>query len=178
MGSRPNADVLERKAFRYLGRSEGAKALDCLQKALAVREATLGGASFDVANTLTVMAGIQALHQQDYEAAAPLWRRAIAVYEQLYHAKLGSGDSAECRDLRRGLRGNLENLAVYAHGQGRYSDAVVLFTRAAELAEEGLGSLASGGICNIELYSDALVKQAGVDQPRGSAGQSEIAPPN
>jgi tetratricopeptide (TPR) repeat protein len=164
------AERMDRRAFRSLGRGRSAEAIGHLRKALAVREKTLGKDTIDVANTLTIMAGVFAMHQGNREQAATLWRRAADIYERLGRVQSSDLDDTKLRDIRIGLKGNLENLAVYYYERGDYSDAELFFRRTVDVLREELGSDAWRGICNLRLFSDSLVRQGKDDEFESLAG--------
>ncbi len=163
MSSLSLADALQKRAFDRLGRGRAPDALRDLHRALALRRLSLGEVSFEVANTLTIIASLWAIEQSDAERAATLWQQAIRIYEKL-HSDLLNTDGENTRDVALGLKGNLENLALYWHEKGCYPESERLFRRAMEVLERVFGADASNMLCNNDIFSDVLAKQRNTPQ--------------
>ncbi len=158
------AEMLERRAFRCLAQGSSSRAISHLRWALTIREATRGEESFDAANTLTLMAGVLAMHECNQDAAAPLWLKAVDIYQRVARAGPNANAEKKAQDIRIALKGNLENLAVYYYGRGEFAQAELFFQRAMDVLREQLGSDAGRGICNITMFADSLARQGKGDE--------------
>ena len=129
---------------RYL-KERGAyvEALQLVERALAIREQTLGATHPDVGEILNELA-ILCYLQGKYEQALPLYERALAINEQTQ----GSTHSE--------VAANLNNLAALHYKQGKYEQALPLYERALAINEQTQGSthpLVAANLNNLaELY--------------------------
>ena len=110
--------------YLNLGLYERSAAL--LEKALATREAHLGGEHLDVAKSLARAAELYR-HQVRYAEAEPLYARALAIRE----AALGP-DHPEVAEI-------LKQMAILYRQQSRYTEAEELLQRALKILRQKLG---------------------------------------
>ncbi len=103
------------------------QAIPLAERALALREKTLGAEHPDTANSLDALAMIYR-NKGDYAHAEPLYRRALAIREKT----LGAGhlDTAF----------SLYELAALYHNKGDYAHAEPLYRRALAIREKTLGA--------------------------------------
>jgi CHAT domain-containing protein/Tfp pilus assembly protein PilF len=104
-----------------------ADALPLAERALAIREASLGAHDLAVAESLSDL-GEVLTYKADLARAEPLFRRALAILE----AKLGKDDPAVAELL--------DKLGVLCAGAGRYDEAEAVFVRALAIREAKLGA--------------------------------------
>jgi CHAT domain-containing protein len=102
------------------------EAIPLAQRALVIREKTLGPDHLDVATSLKTLALLYD-KQARYADAEPMYKRALAI-----RAKALGPDHP---DVARALG----NLAVFYHDQGRYADAEPLYKRALAIRAKALG---------------------------------------
>ncbi len=120
------ASVLYKTAEYLRERAQYEQAEPLHQRALSIREQTLGSADPQVATSLHALATLY--HQQGkYKQAAPLYQRALSIREQT----LGSADPQ--------VAASLNNLAVLYFHQGKYEQAEPLYQRALHMREQALG---------------------------------------
>ena len=130
------------------------EAIDFHQRALEVRKRLHGEFHFDVANTLTVMAGIYRMHQGDKETAAELWSQAAKILECLHE----NADTNSTK-VAASLRGNLENLAVYAYDRGDYGMSENLFRRVVDVLNSTCATTGRTLPCNAPTFAKVLIHQ-------------------
>jgi hypothetical protein len=116
---------------------------------LAIRKAAFGELHFEVANTMTIIAGIHLLHERNEEAAEFLWEQATSILERLYR------ESGSDTKVAMGLKGNLENLAGRAYDRGDFEKAESLFRRIIAISAQ-LGGCAQP--CNVPTFARVLVR--------------------
>jgi CHAT domain-containing protein/Tfp pilus assembly protein PilF len=120
------AAALQAKAEELSRQGKYADAIPLAQRALAIREKTLGP---DHPNVATAMMSLASLYddQGRYADAEPLYKRALAIYEKAR----GPNDPY--------VSAALNNLALLYYNQGRYSDAEPLNKRSLAIREKLLG---------------------------------------
>ncbi|MEP7337232.1 MAG: tetratricopeptide repeat protein [Acidobacteriota bacterium] len=120
------AEQLSAEAVRLRQAGQFDKALPVAERALAIREKTLGAEHLDTTSSLNTFALI---HQDkgDYAKAEPLFQRALAIREK----NLGAEHSATALSLN--------NLAELYRIKGNYTNAEPLFQRALTIREKSLG---------------------------------------
>jgi len=112
------------KVAQYLSaRARSAEAEPLYQRAMQIREQTLGPDHLDVASSLNELAGLY-LDQGQYVRAEPLFQRALQIREQT----LGPDHALVARALN--------NLALLSWLQGRYTEAEPLYQRAMQIEEQ------------------------------------------
>jgi tetratricopeptide (TPR) repeat protein len=107
-----------------MGSHEEAKTLH--ERALAIREQTLGPEHPNIATSLNNLAGVYSL-KGAFDDATPLYERALAIREKTLgpeHPEVAS---------------SLNNLANVNGGKGAYDDAEALYERALSIREKSLG---------------------------------------
>ncbi|MGB7846460.1 MAG: FxSxx-COOH system tetratricopeptide repeat protein [Candidatus Acidiferrum sp.] len=123
----PEAAILLNTVADYLcDRALFADAEPLYQRALAIREKTLGPKHPDVATSLNNLATLYR-SQGKYAEAEPRYQRALAIWEEA----LGP----EHPDVVR----SLNNLAALYRSQGKYTDAELRYQRALAVREKALG---------------------------------------
>ena len=110
----------------YYYQANYAKCESLWNRALAIREKTLGPDHPEVAASLNGLAGLS-WTQGKYTEAEPLWKRALSIREKT----LGSDHPDVARSL--------DNLAVLYFSQGKYAEAEPLWKRALTINEKALG---------------------------------------
>jgi tetratricopeptide (TPR) repeat protein/DNA-binding XRE family transcriptional regulator len=120
------ARLLHGTGYYLWERGAYAQALPLYQRALDLREHTLGPDHPDVAGSLNSLAALYYVLGR-YEEALPLFERALAIRERVLESP--HPDVAE----------SLNNLALLAYKQGRYEHALPLFQRALTTWEQTLG---------------------------------------
>ena len=114
-------------AGKYMkDRARYAEALPLVERALAIKEKTLGPDDRDLAVSLNSL-GVLYYYQGRYSEAQPLYERALAIQEK--------APASDHTDLARFLR----NLAILLYDQGRYAEAQPLQERALAIQEKALG---------------------------------------
>lgn len=149
------AECLDRCAFHRSRRGSNSEAIALYQRALEIRQSAHGELHFDVANTLTIMAGVCYRRQSDSEPRAELWQRAVRILEHLH-----DNPETDSLEVAFGLHGNLENLAVHQFKQGDFAAAEALFRRAIEVLNEFHGESESHQLCNVPTYAKVLIRQS------------------
>ena len=120
------ADYLNEEGTAWLEAGQYTKAQIPLERALDIREKTLGPTHLDVAESLGTLAVLY--HRQGhYEQAMPFYQRALAIDEKT----LGPEHPEVATDLN--------NLAELYRVQGQYAQAERLFQRALAIDEKALG---------------------------------------
>ena len=124
-----NNDVVRLDHLAALDHARGAyaDAAPLYERALQIREATLGTAHPDIARTLHNLARLYR-EQGAHARAAPLYERALRMYETTVR-----GDD-------RRVATSLHNLATVYHAQGEVSRAVPFCERALRMREAVLGT--------------------------------------
>ncbi|HEY8206187.1 MAG TPA: CHAT domain-containing tetratricopeptide repeat protein [Myxococcaceae bacterium] len=114
------------EAQKFLDAGQYAAAMPLGERAIALREAVLGGMHPDVANSLRLV-GELCILRADFTRAELLLQRALAIHE----AALGKShpDVAE----------TLNDLALLAHNDGRPDQAEALYLRSLAIWEAALG---------------------------------------
>jgi tetratricopeptide (TPR) repeat protein len=153
------AACLDRCAFHRLMQKKPSEAIAFHQRAFAIRKNALGELPFDVANTLTIMAGVFSMHERNKDAAAELWQRAVAILERLH-----DNPDTDTQNVAMSLKGNLENLAVHAFHQGDYPAAEALFQRVIEVITKSSGPDSCAQLCNVPTYAKVLARQHKYDE--------------
>jgi tetratricopeptide (TPR) repeat protein len=119
-------DLLGAIVALYLQQWKGTVARPFVERALRLRERTLGREHYKVADSLNDL-GIIHYHQGNFGEAEPLFLRSIAIYE----ASFGPNYPA--------LGAALINLAFVYREQEKYQESEILLARALEIHETGLG---------------------------------------
>ena len=163
------AEYLNLEGLRWLDAGQYTKAQTSLERALEIREETLGSAHLDLAQSLNNLALLYDAQGQ-YVQAEPLYQRALHIAEkalgpahpnvatslnnlaELYRAQ-GQYTQAEplyqrALDIKvkalgpahPSLATNLNNLAVLYQTQGQYTQAEPLYQRALAIDEKALGA--------------------------------------
>ncbi len=121
------AHLLLRVGWYLKDRVRYKEAEPLVMKALEMSFRHLEPDSVEIAQTLTVLAGIHNA-QGHYAKAEPLYRQALAIYEQ----RLGSEHPYTARSV--------SNLASLYSSQGKYAEAELLYQRVLALREKILGT--------------------------------------
>ena len=121
------AEYLNLEGLLWLDAGQYAKARTPLERALGIREKTLGPEHLDAATSFNNLALLYD-HQGRYEQAEPLYQRALGILEKA----LGPEHSD--------VATSLNNLAMLYAAQGRYAQAEPLYQRALVIDEKTLGS--------------------------------------
>ena len=106
------------------------------------------------------------MHDGNRLEAARLWRRAVEVYENLDRAPRIASDDDESRNIRLGLKGTLENLAVFSYEVAQYEESEFYFRQALAVSRVDPCANTCSGLCNFEMFLDALAKQGKQDELR------------
>ncbi|MDZ4686626.1 MAG: tetratricopeptide repeat protein [Planctomycetaceae bacterium] len=156
------AECLSRCAFQSLVIGDAEKAIALHKQALSIRRNAFGELHFEVANTLTIIAGVYSLRLRNEEAAAALCEQAVAILEKLYEA-LDASDSSS-KNIAMSLKGNLENLATDAFRRGDFNRAEQIYRRIMEIlvqtCEPGQCQLP----CNAPIFVKVLIHQRKFDE--------------
>jgi hypothetical protein len=129
------------------------EAIALYRRALNIRTEALGEFHFDVANTLTIMAGVYSPDERNEVSRAELWQRAVEILEQLH-----ANPDIDAPNVAMALRGNLENLATHRYQQSDFAAAETLFCRAIEVTTRAFGA-GSAQPCNLPTYAKVLIRQ-------------------
>ncbi len=124
---RDEAAALNAKATELSRAGKYADAIPLAQRALAIRENTLGPNHPDVALSLNELA-LFYRYQGRYADAEPLNKRSLAIYEKA----LGPNHPQVARALNE--------LAELYRNQGRYADAEPLYKRSLAIREKAIGA--------------------------------------
>jgi CHAT domain-containing protein/Tfp pilus assembly protein PilF len=121
------ADKLYNESVSLRGKGQHGQAIPLAERALALREKTLGAEHPDTAASLDNLAG---LHRDkgDYAQAEPHYRRALAIREKTLGAEHPRTASS------------LNNLAELYRNKGDYAQAEPLYRRALAIYEKTLGA--------------------------------------
>ncbi len=120
------AKRLNQQVLQLLNQGKYSEAIPLAQRALAIREKTLGREHPDVATSLNNLALLYD-NQGNYPQAEPLYQRSLAIWEKA----LGR----EHPDVAS----SLNNLAALYYNQGNYTQAEPLYQRALAIREKALG---------------------------------------
>ncbi|MEM8806568.1 MAG: tetratricopeptide repeat protein, partial [Cyanobacteria bacterium P01_G01_bin.38] len=139
------AAQLNEQAIELYQQGNYAEAEPLLQRALQIREQSLGDSHPDVAASLNNLAVLY-YSQGNYAEAEPLYQRALQIREQ----SLG--------DSHPNVAQSLNNLAELYRDQGNYAEAELLYRRSLQILEQVLGD--SHPDVAISLNNLALLYQA------------------
>jgi CHAT domain-containing protein/tetratricopeptide (TPR) repeat protein len=128
----PTADLqeaarLNQQVVQLYKQGKYPEAIPLAERALAIREKTLGPAHPAVAQSLNSLAELYRVQLQ-YSQAEPLFQRALAIREKAL--------DPDHLDMSQ----SLNNLAFLYYEQGQYDQAKPLFQRALAIREKALGS--------------------------------------
>jgi tetratricopeptide (TPR) repeat protein len=148
----PEAARLMNRAGYYLKeRAQYAEAEPLYQRALDIREKTLGPEHPDTATSLNNLAGLYN-SQGRYAEAEPLYQRALDITEKA----LGPEHPYTAMSLN--------NLAGLYDSQGRYAEAEPLLKRALDITEKALGPEHPSTITVLKNYAALLRKVSHEDE--------------
>jgi len=120
------ATTLDQQASQLRAAGKYSEAVPLAQRALAIKEQTLGPDHADVATSLNEL-GLLYYEQGRYSLAEPLYRRALAIREKALGAD------------HQFVATSLNNLALLYDEQGRYTAAEPLYKRALAIRQKALG---------------------------------------
>jgi hypothetical protein len=147
------AKCLDRCAHHRRTQNKPSDAIAFYQRAYEIRKSALGEVHVDVANTLTLMAGVYVLNLRDKISAAELWQRGISILEHL-----SDDPHSKTQPVATALQGNLHCLACFRFEQGDYSGAEVLFRRLDEVTKESFESELSMPRFSTPIYAKTLIR--------------------
>src|SRR6266540_3002275 len=139
------ADKLYNESIGLREKGQYGKAIPLAERALAIRQKTLGAEHPDTPTSLDNLAYLY-YEKGDYAQAEPLYRRALAIREETLGAE--HPDTATV----------LNNLALLYYQKGDYAQAELLYRRALAIREKTLGAehpLTAGSLNSLaNLYYD------------------------
>ncbi len=121
------ADKLDKESATQRGKGRYHQAISLAERALTLREKSIGAEHLDTATTLNNLAFLY-LAKGDYTQAVSLFRRALAICEKVLGVE------------HPNTAATLNNLALLYHAKGDYAQAAPLFRRALAVTEKTLGT--------------------------------------
>jgi class 3 adenylate cyclase/tetratricopeptide (TPR) repeat protein len=190
--------VLSQTGWYLIERGRYSEAELLHERALAIRERSLGSDHRDVADSLNRLATLH-WYQGRYAEALPLFERALAIRERAFgpehptvattlnnyaNVLANQGRSAEAQPLyeraltiRESALGqdhpdvarSLHNLAELPYNRGRYAEAEALYARAAATLERALGPDHPDVATSLSALAKVYVRQARLAEARRTA---------
>ena len=156
------AECLDRCAFHRLRQGNKSEAIQLFERALHIRKGVLGEVHFDVANSITILAGAYSFRDHHNVRTAELWKDAVEILERLF-------DKPETRTygVVISLTGNLDNLAMRAYEQDEFDTAESLFRRVVEVNSAFFGPEGCVQPLNAPAFARVLMHRGGFDEAEG-----------
>ena len=128
------AECLDRCAFHRLTKGNKSEAIRLFERALHIRKSVFGEVHFNVANSITILAGACSFRDHNNARTAELWKDAVEILERLYE-----DPDTRTANVVSSLTGNLENLAMRAFAKDDFDAAESLFRRVVHLNTQFFG---------------------------------------